>query len=324
MIKYIKSCDSFIIIIKIFNIGLFIKKSKKNNKNKIKEYKTVELLIKINKIEIYRYNNNLYKKTLHDCFYNSIDKLNYNRILNQYKKNLKNAVEINEIECKNIDYFRNRSYVLEKYLKSDCLKYCLICNNKKYNIKKIVESIKKNINKNKNLLSFITQGDPTDTNISIDGTFADLDNYGYNSVIGEMSILIASVFTHGNYFYPKYHKDAYAIRPSILKKYEKYKQYVPYKIERKNIFVYPEFRIPKKNKEYLIEYLLLFEKYKTNKSFRFLKYYICMRLLTPIRINEIEFDDLVIVLSLLVHIYVNVDGYDSLLKLIKNLNVMEE
>jgi len=328
-IKYIKSNNSRIWILSILGKGIFIKKSLYHNSNlpipNFNEYQCIKPMFKLGKVEFYKFNEDLYKRTLHDYFYNMPRYyLSYDRILTQFKKNIRKNRKTNEKECKNRTFFEGRTNILEAYLKSDICKYKFIYENRKYNIKKIILEIKEKLLEEKVLLAFTSQGDPTDTNITISGIFTDYDNYGYNSMIGEIAISFASIFTHGSYFYPKYHKKAYAIRKNILKKYELFKQKVDYKKNGRKIVLYPEFRILRKNKQYLLLYLKMFDKYKKDESFQYLKYYLCMRMLTPMRLDKMDFDDMIIIISYLLYIYKNINSLDDLINFIDSLQIMEE
>jgi hypothetical protein len=206
--------------------------------------------------------------------------------------------------------------MLSEYIEQLEYKY-LILNEKKYDLNLILDDIIKKISLKKNVYCFVTPGDPTDTNITSNGHFTDLENCGYNSMLSELSIIFVSLFSHGRYFYPKYNKKAYVINTAILKTYKKYNIKDKYNIHNKNIYIDKlNFNLPPKNKEMILDFINIYLKnpnYKTYcNDFIDIKYYICMRFLTPLNINDMEECDKINILTLVVYIYTNIINLEEL------------
>ena len=196
--------------------------------------------------------------------------------------------------------------------------------NKEYLLKDIILEIKENLEKDKKLKGILTLGDPTDTNISISGIFTDFECAGYNSIVGEIAILFASLTTHGSYFYPKYNKNAYVLRTNLLFNYQKYKQdIVSFNDPDGKCILIPKFTILKKNKKVLLRFLKFYNKYFKNdlEINKYLKYYICMRILTPIDIEKMDEYDTHVIISLLIYLYENCTDINSLIKIINKMKV---
>ena len=198
----------------------------------------------------------------------------------------------------------------------------IVYNNKKINISNILHDVLHNITSDKKMYSFLSQGDPTDTNITTTGYFTDFENVGYNILVGEFSIMFVSLFSHGRYFYPKYNKKAYVINKAIVDKYYKYKMNLNYSIANNDIKIESiSINLPSKHKELILQYINFYlqNKYfsKYSNDFKYLKYYICMRLLTPININNMDEIDKITILVLVVIVYLYVDDLIKLKELIE-------
>ncbi|MEG0022126.1 MAG: hypothetical protein RSB77_04950 [Bacilli bacterium] len=310
-------------IIKI-NKKIYFKKVLSNNiQNEIKGYDVIKGCYIIPKRisfckdwVIYEYKNTLSCKTLHDIFYkkNKIFK-KYDIIYLQYKKNLNYKKYIDENDSRNSDFFKGRTHMLECLLNNNLIPKEIKYESNKYDLRKIIRETINNINKNKKVLSFVSQGDPTDTNISINGIFTDFENAGYNSIIGEISIAFASFITHGQYFYPKYHESAYKLRPYILNEFEVYKPCIKY---WKNEINCLKHKIQKNSLNYFKEYLNIFIKKLSEDEImqlnEYIKYYLIMRMLTPIDIYKMELDDQYIIFGYIIEIYIKINKLEDLKK----------
>ena len=213
--------------------------------------------------------------------------------LMEYLKNLKFTEE-------DIEYLRSKEMFCEEFLQY--LKDLTLPKE----LKDILKEIIRILNKPKTLSSIISLGDPTDTNISSFGLFTDFENAGFNSVVGEIAILFSSVITHGGYFYPKYNQDVYFLRSKILNCYQQYKP---------NLF----FDIPIKKKEFLLAYLTFLNQLKEIRedANKYLKYYLCMRMLSPISLFLMSYEDYNLALFYVYYIYHNVNSLSDLIKLVK-------
>ena len=268
-------------------------------KNELKGYKLVSKYYMVPKIIYYSENVILYEyiddfidKSLYDYLYGDRNlHIDYNYIFNQYKESLKSVKYIQENKLKNDLFYNQRISIIDKYISSD--EYS------KY--KNIFIAIKKRITKDKKLYSFISQGDPTDTNITTTGIFCDFENGGYNSIVGEIAIFIVSILSHGAYIYPKYNSKVYD-----AKKLKKYKNY-----------------ITNKNIELLLEYLNIF-KMNLNKNIikeldTYLKYYICFRIVSPIDIDILSENDREFIFYLL-NIFYNAKNFNQIINIIRRWN----
>jgi hypothetical protein len=264
-----------------------------NGYNIVKDFYNVPKLVgSYDNTILYEYKKDLVSNTLYEYLYFNKKNIKTNLILNQYKNSLLNIKKYNETKLCNYTFFAKRKDMIEDYL--------LNINDIKF--KNILKDMLDNICKNKSLYSFISQGDPTDTNISTKGCFTDFENGGYNSIVGEISIFLVSLLTHGAYFYPKYNSKVYKIRDE-------------YQVNRK---------ISDKNIKFILSYLNMIkntvDKKVINELDKYLKYYICFRLLTPINIINMEEIDKKIIINLVKDFY-QVNSLDELIELINNWNI---
>ena len=315
----------------IDNKKYFYKKTKNINKE-IEGFNVVNQIYKVPKIAycnndeiLYEYKKDLNDKTIHEYLYNKTTSfINYKKIFSQYKKSITSWIIKEESEYRNTDFFKKRINILDEYLKLDIVNKTYILNNKEYLLKDIILEIKENLEKDKKLKGILTLGDPTDTNISISGIFTDFECAGYNSIIGEISILYASLTTHGSYFYPKYNGNAYILRTNLLFNYHKYKQdIVSLNDPDGKCILIPKFTILKKNKKVILRFLKFYNKYLKNdlEINKYLKYYICMRILTPINIKKMDEYDTHVIIALLIYLYENCTDITSLIKIINKMKV---
>lgn len=299
----------------ISNKKYFYKKTKNIDKeisgfNDVNQIYIVPKIAYCNKDEIlYEYKKELENKTIHEYLYNkNLGFINYKKIFNQYKKSIKSLVIKEEIEYRNTDFFMKRTNILDRYLDLDIVNKTYILNNKEYFLKDIIIEIKEILEQNKKLKGILTLGDPTDTNISVSGIFTDFECAGYNSIVGEIAILFASLTTHGSYFYPKYNGNAYILRSNLLFDYHKYKQDLVFfnNPDNKHILI-PKFTILKKNKKVLFHFLKFYNKHFKDdlEISKYLKYYICMRMLTPLDIEKMDEYDRNVIIALLIYLYEN-------------------
>ena len=307
---------------------------KEKNENSIKEvegfnnikdfYKTSNLCIETDKYIIYEYIKELFTNTLNDYFYGKEDRIVMPLILNSYKNAMRNSmVLIDEKDTKTSKFFKGRLDHIEKLLKS--IEYeKIIINKDNYEIKIILKDLISEIRKDKEVHAFLTNGSPTDGNITTNGYITDFENAGYNSVVSEISILFVSFFTHGSYFYPKYNEQDYPSHVASLKTYNNYKPNIKYKTIKDTIYVNEyDFKINSKNKEVLLEFLKMYktspfyENYKN--EFKYLKYYIFMRLLTPITLDQMSSYDMVSILTLIIDINNKVKDLETLIHYIDEL-----
>lgn len=315
----------------IDNKKYFYKKTKNCNKeiqgfNEVNSIYIIPKIVACNNDEIlYEYKKELETKTIHEYLYNKYPiYINYHKIFKQYTKSIQKLVIQDENTYRNSDFFNNRIKMLDKYISYKQFDniYCL--NNKEFSVKEIIQEIKEVLEKPKRIKGILTMGDPTDTNISTNGLFTDFECAGYNSILGEIAILFISLTTHGSYFYPKYNSNAYILRTNLLYDFYKYKQELVYFKNPDNKYILlPKFTILKKNKIVLLKFLNFYYKhFKDDLELKqYLKYYICMRILTPLDITNMEEYDQMVIISLLINIYENCTDIESLIKMIKKMKV---
>lgn len=315
----------------IANKKYFYKKTKNINKeifgfNEVNQIYDVPKIVYCDNDEIvYEYQQDLETRTIHEYLYNKKPiYINYHKIFRQYKKSINSLIIQEESLYRNSDFFLKRVSQLEKYLKLPQIDKTYIFENEEYSLKNIILDIKNFIEKDKKIKGILTLGDPTDTNISVSGIFTDLECAGYNSIIGEIAILFISLTTHGSYFYPKYNGNAYILRTNLLFNYPKYQQLLVYFDNPDNkCILLPKFTILKKNKKVLLKFLKFYNRhFKDDMEIsKYLKYYICMRILTPLDITKMDDYDQKTIASLIIYFYKYCTDIKSLIRIVKKLKV---
>jgi len=307
----------------------FIKEKNKNFKKEKRNYKRIKKYYKVPRFVqacggylVYDYIVDFSNKTINDYLYGNVQDIHFNNILFQYEKTMDDTLKLKkESSCVSKRFFYDRSYKIKELTQK--IEYDnIIYKNEKLNITDMLSNIFHNITSNKKMYCFLSQGDPTDTNITTTGYFTDFENVGYNTLVGEFSIMFVSLFSHGRYFYPKYNKKAYVINKAVIDKYSKYKIDVDYSVVNNDLNInHISINLPKKNKDLILQYI---DFYLNNKNynkyftdFEYLKYYICMRLFTPIDIEIMEEEDKITILTLSLLIYL----YGDDLKTLRNLIV---
>ncbi len=285
-------------------------------------FKVPKKAIKLGEYILYEYVSDFEGKTLNDYLYgNIITNINFNSIDNQYQKSLNKTLKLDfELNSKSKKYFFDRLNILEKNLREISNKE-IIFNSETYNLSNIFNDIILNIKKEKKLYSFVTQGDPTDTNITYTGYFVDFENSGYNTIISELSIVFVSLFSHGLYFYPKYNQKAYTFNKNMLKVFENYKPFIKYFMKNDKLYINDfNLNIPSKNRDLINKFIDVFLKNQHysiySEDFKLIKYYICIRLLTPIDIFKMNEEDRTIVLVIVILIYSKIEDLKDLKKLV--------
>lgn len=284
-------------------------------------YKVPKLIDYFDNIIIYELNDSLVNYTIHEYLYKDNIDFDINCILKQYKNNLESTYLISEDKLINKKFYSDRVYFLQKYLNNLIFNKVYIYNYKEFDIYKILKDTFMNISSVKELYSFITNGDPTDTNISVDGYFSDYECAGYNSIVGEIAIFVVSILSHGSYFYPKYNKKVYIFRPYILKEYDKFK----IMINKRNNKIDGKLKVPYKNKDLLLSYLefyndILADNIKDNVN-KYLKYYLIMRVLTPINVLDMDESDINTIVFLVI-IFSEINSISELIELIKESDLL--
>lgn len=294
--------------------------------NCLKEfYKTSKLCIETENYIIYEYIPDFHSSTLNDYFYGTEERIVMPLILNSYKKAMRNSmVLIDEKDTKTNKFFKGRIERVEETLNS--LEYeKIIIGEKNYEIKPILKDVIKEIKKEREVHAFLTNGAPTDRNITTTGYITDFENAGYNSVISEIVILFVSLFTHGSYFYPKYNEQEFLQNIASLKTYNAFKPNLKYKTIKDTVYISEyDFKINSKNKRVLLEFLEMYltspyyENYKS--EFKYLKHYIIARILTPITLEQMSGYDAVSILTLIIVVNKEINDLKSLINFINKLD----
>ena len=277
---------------KEFESPIYLQKEIKGYKIVSKHYHVPKLINYDNNTILYEYKKDLVSNTIYEYLYFNTEKANINSIIKQYKKNIVSIKRMNETKLCNYNFFAKRKEMINTYL----------LNIKDSEFNNILKDMLNNICQNKSLYAFISQGDPTDTNISVNGFFTDFENGGYNSLVGEISILLVSLLTHGSYFYPKYNSKVYMIRDA-------------YKVNT---------RISSKNINLILSYLNMVKESLNKRELKeldyYLKYYICFRLLTPIDVLKMDDNDRKIIIKLVKTFY-QINSFNDLIDLINNWDI---
>ena len=270
---------------------------------------------------IYEFDNNLFYRTLHHGLYMNIDFDKY-KILDLLTFPLsKNKLLVNEKECVNSKFFGGRIKKIEDYLNSDPLfDKDLIVNNIKYpSFNKTLEKIVLSVKKNKEVLSAITQGDPTDLNISVDGKITDFEVAGRNSVLGEIAVFLGCFIVNSYYYYIKYVNSAHATYTQTLMKFEGFIN-LNYRVGEVVELNLANF-VPKCNEELVVLYLEkiknLFSEYELSDLNKNLAYYVAMRFMSPVDLKKLCKKDRLFLIGLISQIVWKYNSVDGLINLFK-------
>lgn len=294
--------------------------------NRVNKIYTIPKILYCDENEIvYEYKRCLQEKTIHEYLYSKKNlKINYKKIFEQYNESIKSLVIKEESTYRNSDFFLERVNALKRYLTFPEFNQIYVFENKEYCLKEIINEIKDFLQKPKKIKGILTLGDPTDTNISATGMFTDFECAGYNSILGELAIFFISLTTHGSYFYPKYNTGAYIQRTNLLYNYSNHKQDIVYfdDIDDRCILL-PKFTVLKRNKKVLLKFLKFYNKHfkQDIEINKYLKYYICMRVLTPLDVTKMDECDRKIIISWLIFLYEKCTNIDSLIDIIKKMKV---
>ena len=258
-------------------------------------------ILKNNKyIIIYEYENSIGKnKGLLNDFFVKYDKkrclsLNMiyklNSIISVYNDSLKDIKKMNY--CPNDIFFKERiDNRLKKWYRCDSNfdKNVIINGKHCKSLNEIIIEAVNYFNNEKDKICFFSQGDPNTLNIAINPYFFDLVTAGYNSIIGEFSIMFISTLFYDNYFCPKYHSKSYFLHEKALKKYTLFKPDIKYE-NKKVININCVLKSSEIRKKFVLNYIMILKE-KNIKICSDIKYYIIMRLLCVFNIENMDSDD---------------------------------
>lgn len=281
-----------------FNHRIFKKKTKLSisreieGYNFIKYYYNVPKLLEYNLVEneiAYEFNDDLFYRTMHQGLFEDVP-FNEEKIINVLTSNFKDFEFLNENLSANSLFFLGRipnisEYLLEKDADFD---KTLVVNGIKLNsFKTCVKNIIYNLTRN-NIVPFaISQGDPTDLNVSVSGTVTDFETSGKNSLINEIAIFLGCYLVNCYYFYIKYMNSPHK---QYVKTLQEFNDLVKCEfIEKDNeIEIAFEKILPKKVKDFVLSYLNRIKNMEIINSKFQIGPYIAMRMISPIDVRNVK------------------------------------
>lgn len=224
---------------------------------------------------------------------------NIHNIFSFYRINLKNIVYRKKYPLQKFYKQRIFERIIPWYIENNkkSLDYRIVINNIKYQSTiAIITKIIKFFQIDKKHLCFLSQGDPTEVNLSLKPLFLDFDTAGYNPIICEIAIFFWNTYIAGGYFYPKYHPDAYKNHTKIIEKIFFNKPYLNYCINeyKKEIIIDFEYKIQTIRKKLLYLYFDVFKDCFSINDFNELKYYIVLRILGTLNITQMHEYDMIL------------------------------
>ena len=162
-------------------------------------YKVPKMLFydKENKQIIYEYIDSLNNLTMHDALFQNEIEIDYDAIVDILTKTFKNFKLKRENEAVNSKFFSGRINFLDSYLENDDELFKKILEFNGENLGSFhdnIRKIKQGISQNRFLPCVVTQGDPTDLNMSADGYVTDFEVAGENSIVNEKEIFVGCFF----------------------------------------------------------------------------------------------------------------------------------
>ncbi len=260
--------------------------------NLIKYYYNVPKLVEydIVKKEItYEYCEDLNSQTIHHGLFGN-KPFDIETITNALVLNYRDFKFLNENLAVNSFFFLGRISKLAEYLAVKKKEYekIIICNGEELcSFNECVLSIIKDLTQNNIVPFVISQGDPTDLNISTTGTFTDFETSGYNSLVNEIAIFVGCYLVNCYYYYIKYMNSPHKFFTDTLEKYQHLVK-CDYNEDANSIAVTFKNIIPQQAKKLILSYLNKVKELEIIKSNFRLGPYIAMRMITPINLNEID------------------------------------
>lgn len=175
---------------------------------------------------------------------------------------------------------------------------------KKYHIGEIISETINYFRENENTDydCYMTQGDPNTLNISVTPMFFDLASAGYNSILGELSIVFISTLLYDPYFCPKYHAKSYNLHDQCVKNLEEFKPSLNYEKKIGALKLNCKIMTSLIRKNYVKSYINILKNYKVSISKNII-YFIVMRLLCVFDINKMSDEDYYYSLYLICYLY---------------------
>lgn len=239
------------------------------------------LIDKNNNITYFPFDSDLYNNTLYDTLYFkgkfwNKRKLFFKKIENQININY-GLTEFKETNSKK--FFSDRVNDINKSIEYS-------------RNKDILNNVINKINTIDQYLFrvYLSNGDLTDTNICLNGSICDTECFGYNVVIADMAIFFVSMI-YGCWIYPKYNPQAYAFR--------------------KNKIINPYMKLSINQLDIMKRIMNIINPIE----YDIFKNLVIMRLVTPIGLDMMDYDDRANVDNLIRIIY-----YSDYITLIPNIS----
>jgi len=276
------------------------------------------------KILLYEYKKIIHKKLLHKILYTQ-KKIHPNKVLKIYQKPFKNYQLLQEKDCVNQLFFANRLPKLDDYLLSNnplFLKNLVINGGDLHcSFADMLRIIKINIAKEKQTIAVMTQGDPTDINLTYSRYITDFECAGMNSLLGEMAVFLNNIMINGFYFFLKYPTSTYTELTHTLSQTKNNIKLLNAIETPTTLAIHFEYHIPNNNQKLLLAYIELIKKTipaeKLKQMESDLKYYLAFRLITPKNITEFTKEDLLLSIGLIGIIIHKISDLESLIQFIK-------
>ena len=260
--------------------------------NLIKYYYNVPKLVEydiVNKEITYEYCEDLNSQTIHHGLFDK-KTFNFETIINALVLNYRDFKFLNENLAVNSIFFLGRIPKLTEYLTIFKKEYekRIICNREELcSFRECVLSIINDLTQNNIVPFIISQGDPTDLNISTTGTFTDFETSGYNSLVNEIAIFVGCYLVNCYYYYIKYMNSPHKHYINTLEKYQHLVK-CDFNEDANSIIVTFKNVIPQQTKKFILSYLNRVKDLEIIKSNFRLGPYIAMRMVTPVNLNEID------------------------------------
>ena len=252
---------------------------------------------------IYEYIDELFSSTLNDCLFFDRN-IDLNSIITQLTSPFKNIIYDCKNNVKNNKFFNGRLKIIDEYLKNIQDIEVVVNNNLKTSFYENLKKIRNEILREGRVPCAITQGDPTDLNISKNGYFTDFEVSGLNSIIYEIAVFIGSFLVNSYYYYIKYMNSAHGL---LKKRLEKYSNYIKYQLtkEKNCISINITKLLPKLYKDLILAYLDEIKKYRKYLEGFHLGKVIAMRFISPVDLRNIKDENDYFLILAIVSIFVN-------------------
>ncbi len=287
--------------------------------NMIKMYYNVPKLLDydlVNSSITYDYNEGLKNNTLHHALFNNVY-VDIDKIVNLLTFRFKDFEFKNENLSVNSKFFIGRLSEIVKYLESnDELYHKKLFYNNVYlgTFKSIVRQVVEGISQNNIVPFVISQGDPTDLNISTNYMVSDYEVAGKNSIINEVAIFVGCYIVNCYYYYIKYMHSPHAKFKTTLEKYNNYVK-CTYLCEDDKLIVNFRQIIPSNVKNLILKYLIKVRDIGIIHPKFNLGVYIALRFMSPVNINKIKKVDDKLILMVLSGLFVK--KYKTINQIIK-------